>query len=61
MVIYEFDVEDLARTRFAIAPLFELTQSLRSLTEPARSAFRSTPDRAATERSPPDRQVRACP
>src|SRR3954454_4184478 len=39
MVIYEFGVQDLARTHFAISPLFELTQSLRALVEPSRSAF----------------------
>jgi DNA-binding transcriptional ArsR family regulator len=39
MVVYEFGVEDLARTRFAISPLFELTQSLRTMVEPARLAY----------------------
>jgi biotin operon repressor len=39
MVIYEFGVQDLARTHFAISPLFELTQSLRAMVEPSRSAF----------------------
>lgn len=39
MVVYEFGVEDLARTHFAISPLFELVRSLRALVEPSRSAF----------------------
>src|SRR4051812_48661471 len=39
MVVYEFEVEDLARMHFAISPLFELAQSLRALVEPSRSAF----------------------
>jgi hypothetical protein len=39
MVVYEFGVQDLARTRFAIAPLLELTQSLPAMLEPSRAAF----------------------
>ena len=39
MLVYEFGVQDLARTHFAISPLFELCQSLRALIEPSRAAF----------------------
>jgi hypothetical protein len=39
MVIYEFGLQDVARTRFAIAPLHELTQSVPAMIDPARAAF----------------------
>jgi biotin operon repressor len=39
MVIYELGVEDLARTHFAISPLFELAQSLRALVQPSRATL----------------------
>jgi hypothetical protein len=38
MVTFEFTVEDLARTRFAISPMWELVQSVRALVDPARAA-----------------------
>src|SRR3954447_16544697 len=39
MVTFEFGVEDLARTRFAISPMWELVQSVRSLVDPSRAAL----------------------
>jgi hypothetical protein len=38
MVTFEFTVEDLARTRFAISPMWELVQSVRALVDPSRAA-----------------------
>ena len=38
MVVYEFTVEDLARTRFAISPVWELITSLRVLRNPEPAA-----------------------
>jgi DNA-binding transcriptional ArsR family regulator len=39
MVRFVFSVEDLARTRFAISPLFELVHSLVALRDPAHAAL----------------------
>jgi hypothetical protein len=39
MFRYEFAVEDLARTRFAISPMWELVQSLVALRDPASAAL----------------------
>src|SRR3954470_20238218 len=39
MVTFEFGVEDLARTRFAISPMWELVQSVRCLVDPSRAAL----------------------
>ena len=39
MVIFEFDLEDLARTRFAISPMWEVVSSLRLLRDPSRGAL----------------------
>lgn len=39
MVRYEFGVEDLARMRFAISPMWELMMSVRALLDPSRSAL----------------------
>jgi hypothetical protein len=39
MVVYEFGVEDLARMRFAISPMWELAMSVRALLEPSRAAL----------------------
>src|ERR1044072_2520978 len=36
MLTYVFSVDDLARTRFAISPMFELTSRLRALRETGR-------------------------
>src|SRR4051794_23117879 len=38
MVTFEFGVEDLARTRFAVSPMWELVQSVRALVDPAQAA-----------------------
>jgi DNA-binding transcriptional ArsR family regulator len=38
MVIFDFTLEDLARTRFAISPMWELVSGLRALRDPARAA-----------------------
>jgi DNA-binding transcriptional ArsR family regulator len=38
MIVLEFEVADLARTRFAISPLYELVESLRLLRAPERAA-----------------------
>ena len=39
MVTYVFSVEDLARTRFAVSPLFELVRSLTALSDPSSAAL----------------------
>jgi DNA-binding transcriptional ArsR family regulator len=39
MVVYEFCLEDLARTRFAISPMWEAVASLRLLLQPSRAAM----------------------
>ena len=39
MVTFEFTVQDLARTRFAISPMWELVTSLRMLRDPQRAAM----------------------
>src|SRR5215210_4519207 len=39
MVVFEFTLDDLARTRFAISPMWELVTSLRMLRDPARVAM----------------------
>src|SRR3954447_887939 len=39
MVTFEFGVEDLARTRFAISPMWEVVQSVRCLVDPSRAAL----------------------
>jgi DNA-binding transcriptional ArsR family regulator len=39
MVVFEFDAEDLARTRFAISPMWELSTSLRLLRDPDLAAM----------------------
>src|SRR5215213_854516 len=39
MVTYVFTLEDLARTRFALSPMFELTNGLRALRDPGRAAI----------------------
>src|SRR3712207_5488079 len=39
MVTYEFSVDDLARTRFAISPMWEAVSSLRLLLTPSRGAL----------------------
>src|SRR3954452_13521444 len=39
MVTYEFCLEDLARTRFAISPMWEAVASLRLLLQPERAAL----------------------
>jgi DNA-binding transcriptional ArsR family regulator len=38
MVVFSFSVEDMARLRFAISPIWELTASLQTLRDPGRSA-----------------------
>src|SRR3954452_17427617 len=38
MVTYECDVEDVARTRLAISPMWEAVHSLRALVDPSRAA-----------------------
>jgi DNA-binding transcriptional ArsR family regulator len=39
MLTYVFSLDDLARTRFAISPMFELVSGLRILRDPARAAI----------------------
>jgi DNA-binding transcriptional ArsR family regulator len=39
MIAFRFAVEDLARTRFAISPMWELVQSVRCLVDPSRAAL----------------------
>ena len=39
MLTYAFSVDDLARTRFAISPMFELVGGLRNLRDPGRAAM----------------------
>jgi DNA-binding transcriptional ArsR family regulator len=39
MVVFEFDAEDLARTRFALSPMWELCTSLRLLRDAERAAM----------------------
>jgi DNA-binding transcriptional ArsR family regulator len=39
MVIFEFGLQDLARTRFAISPMYELIASLRAIREPDSAAL----------------------
>ncbi len=39
MVRFVFSVEDLARTRFAISPMFELVHSLVALRDPSHAAL----------------------
>jgi DNA-binding transcriptional ArsR family regulator len=39
MVVFEFDAEDLARTRFAFSPMWELCSSLRMLRDPELAAM----------------------
>lgn len=39
MISFGFSLEDLARTRFAISPMWELVTSLRVLRDPARAAL----------------------
>ena len=39
MVRFVFSVEDLARTRFAISPIWELTHSLMALRDPSHAAL----------------------
>src|SRR4051812_5005243 len=39
MLTYVFTVDDLARTRFAISPMFELVSGLRNLRDPGRAAM----------------------
>jgi DNA-binding transcriptional ArsR family regulator len=39
MVVFEFTLDDLARTRFAISPMWELVTSLRMLRDPERVAM----------------------
>jgi DNA-binding transcriptional ArsR family regulator len=39
MVVYEFGLQDLARTRFAISPMYELVASLRAIREPDQAAL----------------------
>src|SRR4051812_1700888 len=39
MVTYVFGVEDLARTRFAISPMWELARSLVALRDPSTAAL----------------------
>ena len=39
MVTLRLSVDDLAQTRFAISPMFELASSLRALRDPARAAL----------------------
>jgi DNA-binding transcriptional ArsR family regulator len=34
MIVFEFGLQDLARTRFAISPMYELVASLRTIREP---------------------------
>jgi DNA-binding transcriptional ArsR family regulator len=38
MVVFSFSVEDMARTRFAVSPMWELAGSLGTLRDPGRSA-----------------------
>jgi DNA-binding transcriptional ArsR family regulator len=39
MVTFQFTLDDLARTRFAISPMWELVSGLRALREPANAAL----------------------
>src|SRR4051794_18641574 len=39
MVVFEFTLDDLARTRFAISPTWELVASLRMLRDPDRAVM----------------------
>ena len=39
MIIFRFTLDDLARTRFAISPMWELMSSLRALRDPARATL----------------------
>src|SRR6476619_3973997 len=39
MVTLRLSIDDLAQTRFAISPMFELVSSLRALRDPARTAL----------------------
>src|SRR5919107_5024899 len=39
MIVWEFGFEDLARTRFAISPMWEAIASLRVALDPARGAL----------------------
>jgi DNA-binding transcriptional ArsR family regulator len=39
MVTFVFTIDDLARTRFAISPMWELVSGLRALRDPARAAL----------------------
>jgi DNA-binding transcriptional ArsR family regulator len=39
MVIFEFGLQDLARTRFAISPMYELVAGLRAIREPDQAAL----------------------
>jgi Family of unknown function (DUF5937) len=65
MIVLEFEVADLAKTRFAISPLYELVESLRLLRAPERAAahipwMRRAPPVARTLlRATPEEQVRA--
>src|SRR3954447_1338074 len=38
MVVFSFSVEDMARVRFAVSPIWELAASLQTLRDPGRSA-----------------------
>ena len=39
MVVFQFGLEDLARTRFAVSPIWEALSSLRLLRDPSRGAL----------------------
>jgi DNA-binding transcriptional ArsR family regulator len=39
MIVFEFGLQDLARTRFAISPMYELIASLRAIREPDEAAL----------------------
>jgi hypothetical protein len=65
MIVLEFEVADLAKTRFAISPLYELVESLRLLRAPERAAAhiprmrRALPVARTLLRATPEEQVRA--
>src|SRR4051812_28700697 len=50
MIIYEFEHDDLLRTRFAISPLFEAVTSVAALRDPASASLHLAWVRAARER-----------